>query len=120
MHLMIEAYRGDPERLFGDEQLIVDYLYRMVELADMTPISEPLVCDTPEGGRTGFLVLAESHVSLCAVRELASAFIDLFTCKELSESAREKVEHYTKDYFGFEGFRSNLIERGLEYLEKEE
>ena len=119
MHLMIEADGGDPERLFGDKQLISDYLYQMVDLADMTPISEPLICDTPEGGRTGFLVLAESHVSLCAVRK-PRTFIDLFTCKELTDTAQDAVERYTVDYFGFEGFTSRLLHRGLEYLEKED
>lgn len=117
MHLIIEASDGDSDALFGDPAIYVDYLIEMTGKALMTPISEPIVKDVPEG-RTAFLILAESHVSIHALYERNSAFVDLFTCKKMRQRQIFDVKNYTKEYFGFENIRCRVIDRGLETLNR--
>ena len=114
MHLMIEATHGDPRLLFGRDSHYVQYLRSMTSLAGMTPISEPVVKDTP-GGRTGFLILAESHVSIHAFHEKRAAYIDLFTCKPLPVPPQKLVD-LTKRMFAFQSDKFLVIERGLEFV----
>ena len=119
MHLLIEAYRGDNEILFGPASEIREYLYTLVDMAGMTPIAPDVIQDTPEG-RTGFLILAESHVSIHVIRDPSRAFIDLFTCAALPEGGRDQIVDYTREYFGFRMVCSKILDRGLETLNRED
>jgi S-adenosylmethionine decarboxylase len=79
---------------------------------DMQLIAGPHVYRLPDGGLTGFCVIAESHIKVEMVAARRAAFVDIFTCKEFdSGHARELVKA-----LGLDIIAERSILRGLEYL----
>ena len=65
---------------------VFDILNNLPEMIGMTKITQPYVFKyaglVPEDrGITGFVVIAESHISIHTFQEKDYAFIDLFSCK---------------------------------------
>jgi len=68
MHLVIDGYGGDIDKMW-DEDLVRDFLYEYPDSLDMTRITEPKVLryDAPkneDSGVSGFVIIAESHISI--------------------------------------------------------
>ena len=114
MHLLIEAQDGEPDLLFGSHTVYESFLLDLTAKAGMTPISDPLIRDT-DTGRMGFIILAESHVSIHAIRQSNAAFIDLFSCKPLP-CQTDEIEICVSQIFGFKSMDSMILDRGLETL----
>jgi S-adenosylmethionine decarboxylase len=83
----------------------------------MTKISEPFVFQytgvKPEDwGVTGFVIIAESHISVHTFPDHGYVWVDVFSCKEFeAPNALEKVV----EAFGLTSFTEHILERGLEY-----
>lgn len=117
MHLLITATHGNRKLLFGPHAIYETYLAGMIDLAGMTPISDPLIKDTAQG-RVGFQVLAESHVSIHAVWNGPVTFIDLFTCNALSQEDRYDILSFSRERLGLSKIEHQLLHRGLETLSR--
>jgi S-adenosylmethionine decarboxylase len=83
----------------------------------MTKISEPHVIRysgvKPEDwGVTGFVIIAESHISVHTFPEHGYVWVDIFSCKEFE--APEALGIVT-DAFGLTHVTEHILERGLEY-----
>ena len=66
-----------------DLKLISELLIKLSLVAELTPVSSPLV-QTAEAGPVGVILLAESHASIhvnCATR---TVFVDIFSCTYFS------------------------------------
>ena len=93
-HLMLDFFTNSPN--LNDIPFWEDLLRRLVSEIRMIPLSSPLVvqanCTNEEWnppnatGLSGFIVLAESHVSFHTFVEARFVFLDVFSCKEFSES----------------------------------
>ena len=84
-HLMLDLSECDPERI-NDLGFIFNFLNTLPDQIGMTKITQPYVFPysglIPEDrGVTGFVVIAESHLSIHTFVEKGYAFIDLFSCK---------------------------------------
>lgn len=112
MHLVIDGY-GDNPRLMDDEQSIYQLLDSYPTQIGMTKISSPLVFryigSKPEDwGISGFVFIAESHISLHTFVERCYINIDVFSCKDFDA---EQVINDFKEKFRLTRLSSRLINR---------
>jgi len=118
MHLTIDGY-GDNPRLMQDEQFIYQLLDSYPARIDMTKISGPHVFryigSKPEDwGISGFVFIAESHISIHTFAERCYINIDVFSCKDFDA---ERVVKDFKDKFQLTRLSSRLINRDWKMAE---
>ena len=119
MHLVIDGYGGDIDKMW-DEELVRDFLFRYPESLGMTRITEPKVLryDAPnsaDSGVSGFVIIAESHISIHTFPRKDYINIDIFSCRPFDhERALEDV----RDLFDLVDVKTWLLERGLEWLDE--
>ena len=116
MHLAIDGYGADPEKL-KDEDLISRFLDEYPSSIGMTKIIPPQVYNyhgkTPEDwGISGFVLIAESHISVHTFPARRHVNIDIFSCKDFdTEMAVAEIERT----FGISETKAWTLERGLDY-----
>ncbi len=119
MHLVIDGYGGNIDKMW-DLDLVRDFLYDYPESLGMTRITEPNVLryDAPkseDSGVSGFVIIAESHISIHTFPRKDYINIDIFSCQPFNhEQALEDV----KKTFGLTEVKTWLLERGLEWLDE--
>jgi S-adenosylmethionine decarboxylase len=112
MHLVIDGYGQNP-KLMQDEQFIYQMLDSYPSRIGMTKISAPLVIryvgSSPEDwGISGFVFIAESHISIHTFVERCYVNIDVFSCKDFN--ARQVVNDF-RDRLQLHKFYGRLINR---------
>jgi len=112
MHLIIDGY-GDNPKVMQDEQFLYQLLDSYPAQIGMTKISSPLVFryigSRPEDwGISGFVFIAESHISIHTFVERLYINIDVFSCKDFNA---EQVIKDLKDKFQLTKLSSRLINR---------
>jgi len=116
MHLIIDGFGNNPKLLESEEllyQLLDDYPAQI----GMTKVAPPhvfrFVGSKPEDwGISGFVLIAESHISIHTFPERGYVNIDIFSCKDFdSEQAIKDLQAK----FELTKLRSYLLNRGLEY-----
>jgi len=112
MHLIIDGY-GENPKLMQDEQFIYQMLDSYPAQIGMTKISPPLVFkyigSKPEDwGVSGFVFIAESHISIHTFVEREYINVDVFSCKDFDA---EQVVGDIKDKFQLTRLSSRLINR---------
>ena len=114
--MTIDGYGGDRE-LLGSERLVRELLNTYPGEINMTKISEPFVFEysgvKPEDwGVTGFVIIAESHISVHTFPDHGYVWVDIFSCKEFeAPGALDKIV----ETFGLTHVTEHILERGLEY-----
>jgi S-adenosylmethionine decarboxylase len=121
MHLIIDGY-GDNPKLMQDEQFLYQLLDSYPAQIEMTKISSPLVFkyvgSRPEDwGISGFVFIAESHISIHTFVERRYVNIDVFSCKDFDA---EQVIKDFKDKFQLTRLSSRLIKRDWKTTELNE
>jgi S-adenosylmethionine decarboxylase len=122
MHLTIDGYGGDPGRL-ADEDLVRALLDECPDEIGMTKIAPPYVCpyypsaegQSTDWGISGFVLIAESHLSVHTFPARGLVWADIFSCKGFDA---ERVTERVKAAFALSDTRLHLLERGLEYAEQ--
>jgi S-adenosylmethionine decarboxylase len=85
MHLIIDGYGNNPDILQSEE-----YIYQLLDQypaeINMTKISPPYVmkyvgAKPEEWGVSGFVLIAESHISIHTFVEKGYVNVDIFSCK---------------------------------------
>jgi len=112
-HLLLEGYGGSFNKL-NDKNLINKILGFLPGKLDMFKISEPLIVDyeaKDESGISGFVLIAESHISIHTYPRKGFAVMDIFSCKEFN--VEEAIE-FLKEKFGFEKINKKLVLREYE------
>jgi len=112
MHLIIDGY-GENQKLMQDEQFIYQMLDSYPAQIGMTKISPPHVFkyigSKPEDwGVSGFVFIAESHISIHTFVERGYINVDIFSCKDFDA---EQVIRDFKNKFQLTRFSSRLINR---------
>ncbi len=116
MHLIVDGYGGDSEKL-KDVDLIYRFLDDYPSSIGMTKIVPPQVYtyhgQKPEDwGVSGFVIIAESHISIHTFPDRGYVNIDIFSCKEFDPSS--SIED-VKAVFSLPDVNVWTLERGLEY-----
>ncbi len=112
MHLIIDGY-GNNSNLLQDEQFLYQLLDSYPAQIGMTKISAPLVIryigHNPEDwGFSGFVFIAESHISIHTFVERCYVNIDVFSCKDFDA---EQAVKFFKEKFQLTRLSSRLINR---------
>ncbi len=115
-HLMLDGYGCDRDRLM-DLNGIYDFLSRYPDEIKMTKIMPPYVFkysgQVPEDwGISGFVLIAESHISIHTFPEKLYLSLDIFSCKSFDTDAA--IEHI-KQIFSIEKVEIKLLDRGHEF-----
>ncbi|MBI2084491.1 MAG: adenosylmethionine decarboxylase [Candidatus Aenigmarchaeota archaeon] len=117
-HLTLDIYGCSREAL-KDADFIYEILDELPDLIGMTKISKPSVSyydgnpdSFDKGGVSGFVIIAESHISIHTFVEQQFASVDIFSCKEFDI---EKSVEYLSGKLGGKKVEKNLIMRGTEF-----
>ena len=91
MHLAIDGYGADPAKL-SDEALVYRFLDEYPSVIGMTKVAPPQVyCYTgkvpADWGVSGFVIIAESHISVHTFPDKEYLNIDIFSCNDFDVSA---------------------------------
>lgn len=115
-HLMVDGYGSDRAKL-TDINYIYDFLSNYPLEIEMTKIMPPYVFRysgvRPEDwGISGFVLIAESHISIHTFPEKRYLSLDIFSCKEFNG---QKAIEDVKRLFSLEKIEIRNLERGLEF-----
>ena len=121
MHLVIDGYGGDVDKMW-DQELVRDFLTNYPSQIGMTRITEPRVLEyngpqAEDAGVSGFVIIAESHISIHTFPRRRYVNIDIFSCKSF-DNHRALVD--AKKLFALEDVKTWLLERGLEWLDSQQ
>ncbi|MBP9797866.1 S-adenosylmethionine decarboxylase [Candidatus Woesebacteria bacterium] len=117
LHLMIDAYLCDP-KVLDDEQKLLAFLNDTPDKLDMTKLTDPKLIHAEgngvhdPGGWTGFVIIAESHISLHTFVKRQFLTLDIYSCKNFET---EEIVKYIQKFFGAQDMDVFVQERGVRY-----
>ncbi|MBI5892642.1 MAG: S-adenosylmethionine decarboxylase [Deltaproteobacteria bacterium] len=120
-HLCIDGYKGSFEKL-NNKRLVVKCLNELPELLGMKKLCKPHVYYAPDnsikdcGGWSGFVVIAESHISIHTFPCRGFLSADIYTCKD--NMGIDFIISYFKKRFELKDVETNFIKRGTRYPTK--
>lgn len=116
LHLMLDGYGCDPGKL-GSQDYVRTFLDEFPEGIGMTKLMSPYVSRCEDAGRkysglSGFVLIAESHVSVHTFPREGSISVDVFSCRifDVEAAEREIVKR-----FCIERIERTVLDRGVEY-----
>lgn len=116
VHLMLDGY-GCDSAVLEDMNFIYNFLDEYPDRMDMTKIMPPYVFrysgSIPEDwGISGFVLIAESHISIHTFPDKQYLSLDMFSCKPFdTELALETI----KKYFKVQKYEMKVLDRGQEF-----
>jgi S-adenosylmethionine decarboxylase len=115
-HLMLDGYGCDKQKL-QDLNLIYRILDELPNQIGMTKIMPPYVFKysgvRPEDwGLSGFVLIAESHISIHTFPEKHFVSVDIFSCKAFDANF---AGAYLKEAFGMTKVDVTVLDRGTEF-----
>src|SRR5579872_2127232 len=121
VHLMLELYGCDRE-LLSNEPLLRRALDEFPGRVDMEKVSPVHLYDIEtsnplDAGLSGFVVIAQSHVSLHAWPEYGEVDIDICSCKEFSQ---EDAIAFAKEIFQTDAVEAHFVVRATRSLRPSE
>ncbi|MEO8458626.1 MAG: S-adenosylmethionine decarboxylase [Chloroflexota bacterium] len=121
MHVIIDGYGGDPDQL-SDENVVRVILDEVPELMGMSKITQPKVLryvgSKPEDwGVSGFVMIAESHISMHTFPERRLIWADVFSCKDFDPAP---ILDHIRNRFSLRDMEVQSIPRNLEPFRGEE
>src|SRR6266581_712501 len=121
VHLMLELYGCDRKVLENEPLLrrVLDEYPARVDMEKVSPVhlydietSNPL-----DAGMSGFVVIAQSHISMHAWPEYGEVDIDICSCKEFSQ---EDAINFVKSIFQTDDIESHFVMRATRSLRPDE
>src|SRR4030042_2693925 len=121
MHLIVDGYEVDRGKMKDLEQ-VYELLDRSPSQIGMTKIAPPYVfryvgSKPQDWGISGFVLIAESHISIHTFPEHSYVNIDIFSCKDFDV---DQALRDLRDWLGTDKLRSDVIKRGLDHLSSED
>tara|TARA_Y100000294_G_scaffold156460_1_gene157325 strand:+ start:750 stop:1169 length:420 start_codon:yes stop_codon:yes gene_type:complete len=115
-HLTIDASFCNRKKL-TDQSLVYDILNNLPKNLGMTKMTLPHVVKWLDSGATiegmsGFVMIAESHISIHTFPEKEYVFIDVFSCKGFDVDNAVKL---LVNAFGAKKYTKKVINRGLDF-----
>lgn len=120
IHLTIDGYGGDPAKL-DHMDTVFRCLEQLPRALGMRTITTPYVVRVQSneqkdpGGLSGFVMIAESHISIHTMPADRFVSIDVYTCQD--ELNADAATGFFKDAFGLSEVETNLIVRGKRWGE---
>ncbi len=115
-HLMLDGYGCEKSKL-TDIEIIYSLLDELPSIIGMTKIMPPYVFQykglKPEDwGLSGFVLIAESHISIHTFPDKNYLSFDIFSCKPFQHELA--VKHLIEK-FGIKNQEINVVDRGLNF-----
>ncbi len=117
-HVTIDGYGGD-EKLLSDREVVMGAITQLVEDLGMHALIDPVVVEASDngikdpGGWSGFVIIAESHISIHTFPKRRFLSADVYTCRNgLDQTV---VGDFFKSKFDLQEVELNFLKRGLEY-----
>jgi len=115
MHLIVDGFGCDPERL-SDPEIVHRFLTDTPDAIGMKRISPVHVCqyqgdEAQECGISGFVIIAESHLAVHTWPERGVVWADIFSCKSFDSGP---VLEALDQAFRIAQPRIQIVERNLE------
>jgi S-adenosylmethionine decarboxylase len=119
MHLIIDGFGGNVEKMW-DQDLVHRFLIEYPSALGMTRITEPRVLEyngphPGDAGVSGFVIIAESHISIHTFPRKNYVNIDIFSCRAFDH---DRALEDAKKLFELEDVQTWLLDRGLEWLDE--
>ncbi len=117
-HLTLDGYGGAGERL-ADGALIQHLFESLPKRLGMHPLHEPFVLSVPPlspkdgGGYSGFVIVAESHISLHTFPDRGFVSADVYTCKDSMDT--QAVIDLFQTTFALAEVETHFLVRGTRY-----
>ena len=117
-HFTIDGYKGDFKKL-NDKDFVLKCLDELPGLIGMEKLAEPQIYSAPDnglkdpGGWSGFVVVAESHISIHTFPKRGFVSIDVYTCKTGMD--QKFISDYFIKKFDLKDIEVNFIKRGTRY-----
>ncbi|MGH6897485.1 MAG: S-adenosylmethionine decarboxylase [Geminicoccaceae bacterium] len=117
-HLTLDGYRGAPGRL-SDLEVVRAWLDELPDALGMSKLIEPCLIevgarnDKDPGGITGFVLIAQSHLSVHTFPRRGFVSADVFTCQDRLD--HERIRQSLIATFELGDVESHLIARGTRY-----
>jgi len=121
-HFTVDGYGGDKDKL-NDKSLVKQCLQELPGKLGMSILMGPEIIQAfsnnlkDPGGWTGFVVIAESHISIHTFPLRGFVSIDVYTCQNGLDV--DFISDYFSKAFGLKDLEKNFIKRGLRYPEKD-
>jgi len=118
VHFMVDGYNA-PKEALHDKEALLTMLQTLPQKMGMYPLNEPVVVEVgpnnkkDPGGLSGFVMIAESHISFHTFPSRGFVTIDVYTCQD--ELATEHFIEEFKKVFKFKDQDSHYIRRGTSY-----
>ncbi len=118
VHLLFDAYNCDSTKLADKEQLH-KILQDLPKKLDMHTISDEMVVEVgplnekDPGGISGFVMIAESHISFHTFPARGFVTADVYTCQDELDS--DTILNYLSHAFGTTDYDCQIIDRGTRY-----
>lgn len=120
LHVTIDA-SGCNKRKLASVTLIYDILNKLPDRIGMTKMTLPYVVKWLDKfahgteGISGFVMIAESHISIHTFPDQDYVFMDIFSCKEFDA---ELVIKYLTRAFEATKFDQHILKRGVDFPQK--
>ena len=119
-HLMLDLYGCDINALSSMEKCYytLDMLPSILKMNKLTPPYIVSASSNEEkggkdpGGYTGFVIIAESHISLHTFVKRGFVSIDVYSCLEFDKSS---AIDFLKEIFKPKDIEENFVKRGTRY-----
>ena len=118
VHLTIDGYLGSPEKL-SDGEHIRAFLDGLPGRIGMHKIADPMLVevgklsDKDSGGFSGFVLIAESHISVHTFPLRGFISADVYTCQNVLDVTR--ICDYFAEAFDLGDIETNVVTRGTRY-----
>jgi S-adenosylmethionine decarboxylase len=118
VHLTLDGY-GGAQHLLADADRVLAVLSDLPERLGMHKLAEPLLVelghhsDKDPGGVSGFVIIAESHISLHTFPLRGFVSADVYTCQNSLDT--EQICQYFAEAFDLQDLEINLVRRGTRY-----
>lgn len=117
-HITIDGYGGKSEKL-NDRELVKSCLAELSRILEMNALIEPVVVwaepngKKDPGGWSGFVLIAESHISIHTFPGRKFLTADVYTCRNGVNV--QKIVTYFRDAFALSDVEEHFIKRGTRY-----
>jgi S-adenosylmethionine decarboxylase len=118
VHLLFDGYSCNA-KLLADKEHLTQLLFDIPRKMGMHTISDPLVIEVgplnqkDPGGISGFVLIAESHISYHTFPKRGFVTADIYTCQ--NELDAEKFIQFLAEAFGTSDYDTQIINRGMRY-----
>ncbi len=120
LHFMIDAYKANPSDL-NDLSKIYHFLNDLPDRIGMHKLAPPTIVNASAtatgkdpGGITGFVLIAESHISIHTFANKGFFTMDIYSCNDFTDHIDTILKHIQQT-FPHQEHEINQVRRGTKY-----